>query len=169
MNKKRRTALGISAVILTLTAGIFVVYAQIATADRGDGLINENGNTVIGTWVAVVTHRDCATDDVIRSFPVLNSFHHGGTMTETGSSLARRGTGLGTWDRVRGNSYSSVFIFLRSNADGTPAGYQKIQRSHTLNVETNSLTTEATFENFDVNGTFVSAGCATEVASRLTE
>ena len=90
-------------------------------------------------------------------------------MTETGGTLTRRGTGLGTWDRVRGDNYSSVFVFLRTNADGTPNGYQRIQRSHTLNAESDSLTTEATFENFDVNGTFVSAGCATEVASRLVE
>jgi hypothetical protein len=57
--------------------------------------------------------------------------------------------------------------FFRSNADGTDNGYQKVKRQHTLDGKT--LTTVATFENFNPQGVLTSTGCATETATRLVE
>ncbi len=86
---------------------------------------------------------------------------------ETPRSLAVRSPGHGTWEQTRGRQYSSVFMFFRSNADGTDNGFQKVRRSHTLNNDT--LTTVAAFENFNAAGVLTSTGCATETATRLTE
>ena len=88
-------------------------------------------------------------------------------MTETSRSMANRSVGLGNWSRVSGNTYQSIFIFFRSNADGTDNGYQKVKRRHTLDGDT--LTTVATFENFNPQGVVTSTGCATETATRIGE
>ena len=80
-----------------------------------------------------MTFVDCTTGAVIRNFPTMNTFNMGGTMLETPRSLAKRSPGHGTWERVRGNEYSSVFKFFRSNADGTDNGYQLVRRRHELN------------------------------------
>ena len=88
-------------------------------------------------------------------------------MMETSRSLATRSPSHGTWEKIRSHQYKSVFMFFRSNADGTDNGFQKVRRYHLLNNGT--LTTNATFENFNAAGVLVSTGCATETAARLTE
>ncbi len=88
---------------------------------------------------------------------------------ETPRSLTTRSPGHGIWERIRGREYSSVFMFFRSNADGTDNGFQKIRRHHTLSNGFDTLTTTATFENFTAVGVFTSSGCATETAVRLDE
>jgi len=169
MNKKTQTFVVVLAMTLTLTFGLSIAYGQNTDDNQSfDSLErNDNDNSIVGTWVAVVTQRNCQTGEVIRMIPVLNTFNQGGTMMEGGSSLTTRGPGHGTWEQTRRRQYSSVFMFLRSNPDGTYNGFQKIRRFHTLNNDT--LTTNATFENFNAGGLLVSTGCATETATRLTE
>ncbi len=169
MNKKIQTFVIALAVMLTLTFGFSTIYGQNTEDNESPVLSRQNGdgNSIVGTWVATVTFIDCQTGSTIRSFRVLNTFNQGGTMMETGRSLAARSPGHGTWERIRGHEYKSVFMFFRSNADGTDNGFQKIRRHHTLNDDT--LTTVATFENFNAAGVSTSTGCATETAARLTE
>ena len=124
-----------------------------------------DANTIVGTWNVTVTFVDCITGAVIRNFPTMNTFNMGGTMLETPRSLATRSPGHGTWERIRGNSYSSVFKFFRSNADGTDNGYQLVYRQHELNDGV--ITTSATFENYTAAGIPTTNGCAVESATRL--
>ncbi len=167
MNKKTQTFVVALAMMLTLTFGLSTAYGQNTEDKQLSDSLERNGNSIVGTWVATVTMRNCQTGEAIRSFPVLNTFNLGGTMMETSRSLTIRSPGHGTWERTRGYQYSSVFMFLRSNADGTDNGFQKVRRSHTLNNDT--LTTVAAFENFNAAGVLTSTGCATETATRLTE
>jgi hypothetical protein len=155
----------ISTLVIILSFGLSTVAEETKNAGTSSYTSKIDANQIIGTWVATVTMRNCQTNEALRSFPVLNSFHQGGTMMETSRSLANRSPGLGIWDRIAGNTYVSVFIFFRSNPDGTDNGYQKIKRRHT--VEGNTLTTVATFENYSPQGVVTSNGCATETATRL--
>lgn len=164
MKKRTQTFIFALAVMITLTFGL-----SAAAQDSGDEQSSESfekgRRSIVGTWAATVTIRNCLTDAPIISVPVLNTFNRGGTMLETSQSLAARSAGLGIWKRTGGHEYSSVFLFRRVNADGTNNGFQKIRRTHVLDDDT--LTTEATFEIFNANGVLVSTGCATETATRL--
>lgn len=165
MNKKTQTiCFAALALMLTLSFGFSVVAGQKKDV-KSSNLLDPNANSIVGTWFATVTMRNCQTNEAIRSFPVLNTFNQGGTMAETSRSLANRSPGYGIWERTEGSRYKSIFIFLRSNTDGTDNGYQKIKRRHTL--DGNTLTTTATFENFNPQGVLTSSGCATETATRL--
>ena len=174
MNKKTQTIfVAVFAIMLTLSPGLLTAAGQKKEinqkniAAKSPNLLEENANQIIGTWFATVSMRNCQTNEVLRSFPVLNTFQQGGTMMETSRSLANRSPGLGVWERISGNTYKSIFIFFRSNPDGTDNGYQKVKRQHMLDGKT--LTTVATFENFNPQGVLTSTGCATETATRLVE
>jgi hypothetical protein len=134
-------------------------------AASGQSLADTEANSIVGTWLSTVTFVDCTTGSVIRSFPTMNTFNQGGTMLETPRSLATRSPGHGVWERIKGNEYSSVFKFFRSNADGTDNGYQIVQRLHVL--EDGTLTTTAVFQNYNAAGAPTTSGCALESATRL--
>ena len=138
-----------------------------AGANRADGqsFADTEANSIVGTWNVTVTSVDCTTGAVIRSFPTMNTFNMGGTMLETPRSVATRSPGHGNWERLRGNAYSSVFKFFRSNADGTDNGYQLVYRWHELNDDV--ITTTATFQNYNAAGAPTTNGCAVESATRL--
>lgn len=168
MNKQTNTIVVAVTIMFLLSLGLTTIAAQ-----KKSNVINskisseENANQIVGVWFATVTMRNCQTNEALRSFPVMNSFQQGGTMTETSRSLANRSPGLGVWERINGNTYKSIFIFFRSNPDGTDNGYQKVKRQHTLDGKT--LTTVATFENFNPQGVLTSTGCATETAARVVD
>src|SRR5215203_1172037 len=123
------------------------VVAFGTLAASGQSLADSERNSPVGTWLTTVTFVNCTTGAIIRTFPTMNTFNTGGTMLETPRSLAQRSPGHGEWERVRGNEYTSVFKFFRSNADGTDNGYQFVQRHHTL--DDNTLTSSAYFQNFN--------------------
>lgn len=153
----KKNALGIFTLALVMTIGTIAVSAQ------SDG--DSKSDSIVGTWNSTVTFVDCTTGVVIRFFPTMNTFNWGGTMAETPRSLATRSPGHGAWEKLRGNEYSSVFKFFRSNADGTDNGYQLVFRSHIVSGDT--LTTTATFQNFNAMGVPTTNGCALESATRL--
>lgn len=166
MNKRTQTFILALAVMFTLTVGFSTAVGQDSEDKQSSSDALERGrNSIVGTWTATVTIRNCQTGVPIVSVPVLNTFNRGGTMMETSQSLATRSAGHGIWKRIRGHEYRSVFLFRRVNADGTNNGFQKVRRIHVVDDDT--LTTEATFEIFDANGVLVATGCATEMATRL--
>ncbi len=165
MNKRTQTFIFVVAMMLSLTLGLSAAFGQDSESKQDRDSSERGRNSIVGTWMATVTIRNCATGLPIISVPVLNTFDRGGTMMETSQSLATRSAGHGIWKRTRGHEYISVFLFRRVNADGTNNGSQKVRRTHVLDGDT--LTTEATFEIFDPNGVLVSTGCATETATRL--
>ena len=148
-------------VVLTLA----LMIAGDTDRAAAQSISDSEANTIVGTWNATVTFVDCTTGAVIRTCPTMNTFNMGGTMSETSRSLATRSPGHGTWERMRGNVYRSVFKFFRSNADGTDNGYQIVHRWHELNDGT--IDTTATFQNYNAAGIPTTNGCAVESATRL--
>ncbi len=165
MNKRKQTFIFALPLMVTLTFGLSTAYGQVSDNKQSSDSLERGRNSIVGTWVATVTIRNCQTGAPIISIPALNTFNKGGTMMETAQSLATRSAGHGIWKRTGGHEYISVFLFRRVNPDGTNNGFQKIRRTHDLDGDI--LTTEATFEIFDANGVPVSTGCATETATRL--
>ena len=159
MINKTRTLIYALITILAVT----VVVPSVSGQDQFG-----SGNSIVGTWVAAVTIRNCQTNAEIVTVRALNTFNQGGTMMEAGNGLYR-GPGHGTWDRSKGNEYTSTFMFFRFNPDGTFAGSQKVNRVHTLSDHGSALTTTATFEVTSPDGTVLVSGCATESAVRLAE
>lgn len=170
--KKRTKTFFITLVMLTLTFGLSTAYGQNVENDTSPVLFeqDDNANSIVGTWISDVTITDCQSGNILARVKALNTFNQGGTMMEAGGgNPALRGPGHGTWERTRGNKYKSVFMFFRFNPDGSYAGFQKVQRVHSLDFEGNTITTTATFDVFNANGIRIATACATETAVRLNE
>jgi hypothetical protein len=71
-----------------------------------------------GVWHVSVAVRHCDTGDTISTVRALNAFTRDGSMSETASNILR-GPSVGTWRRLQGNTYTSVFEFFRFSPDGT--------------------------------------------------
>lgn len=121
-----------------------------------------------GVWASNVTLTDCH-GHTIAAFRAFNMFHRGGTITDVDNAPpGMHGAGLGTWDYLGGQQYSSLFYFFNFNPDGTFKGVRKIQRQIVLGGHFgNDFTSTITFESFDPNGNLVVSGCGTESATRL--
>ena len=118
-----------------------------------------------GLWNVSVTIRNCDTGAVIRNVRALNLFVHDGSMSET-SSNSRRSNGLGVWQHLQDNIYTSMFEFFRYNPDGTFATTARVTRRIELNADGTEFVTTGTVEDFDSQNVRVSVGCSTETAVR---
>ena len=122
-----------------------------------------------GTWISQVTVRNCQTGDPIRSVQSLTTYVRGGVVLENTSAVssALRATGQGVWHHVRGRRYAATFMFFRFNPDGSFAGTQKITQHIRLSRDGEELNITATFEVLDANGTVITTGCVTAIATRF--
>ena len=78
-------------------------------------------NSLVGAWEVEVTVRepvaDCSTAAPVgfgpNPFPALNTFHQGGTVSETGSRWppSNRSPGHGVWERIAGRDYAARVEF----------------------------------------------------------
>lgn len=120
-----------------------------------------------GTWVTQVTVRDCQSGFPLRSFPALNTFHAGNTMTDTttGASAAARTPGLGKWDKTGPQSYTAETLAFLFNPTGVWTGVQKL--SHSIVADAGEITFESRVEISDTNGNVITRGCATALGRRL--
>ena len=109
--------------------------------------------------------RNCETGEIIRNLRALNLFVHDGSMTETSTNILR-GTSVGTWRHVQGDTYMSMFEFFRFNPDGTFASTARVTRTIELSEDGTRFTSTGTVEDFNAQIVRVSVGCSTEIAAR---
>lgn len=170
-----------------LAIGALVCVAPLATAlvsakPAQDGLDDERAApTLEGVWdvTVFILNASCQPADVNRTVRATNMFMHGGTLTEepARANLLLRSPSFGTWRRVGEHRYAAVFEFPRFNPipvvnpDGsfsfTFRDTQKVTRTIQLNQAGTIFTATALVERFDMNGSLIDTGCATEVATRL--
>ncbi len=171
-------ALGLAAVLLTTSGG----SARAQSSASG----SENG--LVGTWVAHVTLRDCASHAPLGTFPSLITFHRGGTFSDAPGSLAyaigQRSPGLGIWTHAGGHTYEQKIIALilfdtAPNLPGTPgfnpnlpfspgffAGWQTV--THTVvQTDDNHLESSGTNAFYKSDGTLYRTGCSTATGERF--
>jgi hypothetical protein len=125
--------------------------------------------TLEGTWRVEITLRNCLTGEPVQNpFPALASFAQGGTVTtaDGGSSPAARGTGLGTWWRVRAGAFRATTEAFLFNG-GARTGLQRVTQAIAVTADGEAFNANVTSEIEDVNGNVLATGCATSIGLRL--
>ena len=122
-----------------------------------------------GVWDLTVTRRNCDNGDAIGTFPSMQTFMQGGTMTDWGAGTAPslRSSGQGFWHHLDGLHFESAFQFFRFNANGTLAGKQINRVQIELSEDGEIYTTNASVTVLDVAGNAIAHNCATAVATRF--
>ena len=160
---------------LLMLFGAAQIFVSGQTDDRNNSktlfpLPTHARESIEGVWQTTVTQRNCQTGNVIRTFRGLSTYHEGGTVSETSAALspALRSPGHGVWEKESHSTFSSSFIFLFFNPDGTLAGTQKITSTIVLGGRNgNTYDTTTSIQVFDVNNNLLGTGCATATATRF--
>lgn len=156
---------------LALAPSIVTLLLVQACGGSNDAIAQaaSGGDPVEGVWESTITIRDCASGAVIRTFKGVNTFHRGGTLSDTNNGApTARGPGAGIW-RASGTAgnYTASFRFYRYNADGTLAGTQRVNRSFTLAADGNSTTGTIAAQVLDTADNVLQNVCGTEASVRL--
>ena len=159
--------------IVLLISSIFIgtIVISAANADDlpGDGGLAIRG-ALVGAWQVEVTVRRDAPDCTVSTpvpfgpnpFPSLNTFHAGGTMSETGSrsSPAMRSPGHGVWQRTGHRTYETRYTFQGFDANGLLATNMDIRSAITLARDSQTFTGVGRLLFSDISGN-VQPFCAT--------
>jgi hypothetical protein len=129
-------------------AALAALTISAAGATELDGFGHSwRSGSIEGVWLMDVTFVNCATGAPVGvpTFPAVNTFHDGGTMSEHGARLspALRNSGQGVWKQTGRNRYTSRFLFQRFDANGLFIGTQEVTRKLTLSGDGNTLSTTA--------------------------
>jgi hypothetical protein len=155
--------------VFAVAAGISPAFAQDTGARPGEGREPSQSRTrrIEGTWFTQVSIRDCQTGAELRTFPALNTFAEGGTLsdTTTGFGQAQRSPGLGFWEKTGRDSFRAVSVAFIFNPAGVWTGTQRL--THTLRIGPDQLTFNTSNRIVDLNGVPLVSGCASAVARRL--
>jgi hypothetical protein len=162
-----RSSIAATAASLVLGCLLFLAPQQPTHAQSED---SASPNSLQGTWWITVTQYDCATGTTRPSFTSLGAFHRGGTMSETTGNPAfqpgQRTSGYGTWSGGDGDTYTSTDeSFIVFSAGPFTQGTQRI--NHSIRVDGNQFSDNATVQFFDMQGRLLVSGCARAVGTRL--
>lgn len=126
--------------------------------------------SIIGTWQVEVTVRadapDCTTAPPVpfgvNPFPSLNTFHAGGTMSETGSRSppSMRSPGHGVWQPSGRNTYDARYTFQGFDANGFLVTNMDIRSAITVSPDGDTLQGVSRFQ-FSFVGGITLPFCAT--------
>ena len=154
-----------SAILLTAIAG---------TAGARDAGIPSRGiapvpaNRIVGHWRADVALGSCAGGPAFVAFIGFNTFHAGGTLSDTNNtSPALRSPGHGTWKSLGNGQYVSRFQLFRFLPTGQYDGYADVQGTLTLDQAATSYSSEIRARNFNPDGTFRGELCGIAVGDRV--
>jgi hypothetical protein len=180
-----RRTFRLSLLMIFMVAVIILAGAPAFAQSQSD-----SSNPVVGPWVVQVTLTDCATGNPLPGAPFtsLVTFHHGGTLTETGGGPGfqpgQRSTGHGAWTHIGGRSYLQRMVVMINfttapNLPGTPgfnpalpigpgffAGTSIVNHEFTLS-DADHASSYGTNEFFKTNGESYRSGCSTAVAVRF--
>ena len=121
-----------------------------------------------GFWQSSVALRDCNTSAPLGGFRGLSTFNSGGTASaDNNQPSATKGAAMGTWKKAANGSYTVTLRFWRYNADGTPAGQQRLVRTVTLAADGQSLTSTITTQALDNADSVVFSACGAETGARI--
>ena len=174
----------------TLAILMFAALAQnsiFAQDNKSDEQIKEqtqedlsmqraNNETLIGTWDAQVTIRNCQTGTAIRTFASTTTFMSGGTLIDSTSGIpqALKTPGHGVWTYLGGNTYRLKIKSFSFDANGNFTGWTIIQHEANIvfplvlsNQRTNKYTSAGTAEVYAPNGALVATGCSSSVSTRF--
>jgi len=154
-----------------LTLSVVLISAS-AFAGNGehDWLPGTHARAIIGTWQVEVTVRfnepDCTTAAPVpfgpNPFPSLNTFHLGGTLSETGSRSppSMRSPGHGVWERTGHRTYDARYTFQGFDENGFLATNMDIRSALKLSADGETFTGVSRLLFSDISGNEVPF-CAT--------
>ncbi|WP_405243231.1 hypothetical protein [Lentisalinibacter salinarum] len=132
-------------------------------------------HSIVGVWQVEVTVRqdgpDCTVTPPVpfgqNPFPALNTFHKGGTVSETGSRSppSRRSPGHGVWQRVGPGAYEARYTFQVFDGNGFLSNIMDIRTDIELAQDGRTFQGVSRFQFSDVSGNVVPF-CATMEAVR---
>lgn len=157
--------------------GIAALAGSAAADVTNRAVITPKAASIVGTWQVEVTVRanaaDCTTSPPVgfgpNPFPSLNTFHLGGTMSETGSRSApsNRSPGHGVWQRTGARDFSARYTFQGFDANGLLATNMDIRSEITLAADGQTFTGVSRLAFSDISGNTVPF-CATLEGARFT-
>jgi hypothetical protein len=146
----------------SLLVGVASVTMLAATASGGT-----QGGSIQGVWEQTTTITDCAGHPIV-SFPVMLTFHQGGTMMDGSTTpSALRTPGQGLWRRINDNTYATRFKFFTFDAQNAFTGWTIVASELTVDRTGNANSGPATVEVYDPNGNLLATRCAETVGTRF--
>lgn len=163
--------------ILCFIALCPVFLAPVARADDNGYDAWRHRFSVVGTWQVEVTVRfdaaDCTTSPPVpvgpNPFPSLNTFHEGGTFSETGSRSppSARGPGHGIWKRTGRNTFVIRNLFQGYDPNGLLATNMDIRSEVTMSADGSTFSGTSRLSLSDISGNTLPF-CATLEGVRVT-
>lgn len=141
-----------------------------ACGGGGDANAQASGaDPVEGVWESVVNVRDCTTGAAVRSFKGMTNLHRGGSVTALNNQPPSIfGVAFGRWTTgASAGSYSIQFRFFRFNADGTPAGSQRVTHTWTVDAGGNTANGSISAQVLDLSDNVIGSICAQSVNTRV--
>jgi len=163
MNKIRWLSCNAALGALLLTGG------AIAESGHHSGG-RSDAPAIVGAWQVEITVRinapDCTTAPPVpfgpNPFPALNTFHVGGTLSETGSRSppSMRSPGHGVWEQVGRRSFEARYTFQGFDANGFLATNMDIRSEIVVDAGGDTFSGVARLDFSDISGN-TSPFCAT--------
>lgn len=156
--KNARGTIGIFGLILTISLGSAFAQGE----SRGSGRLT-------GTWDAVVTLRNCANGDAIRSFNSIASFTKDGITIGSTSGIPQslRTPEHGIWRHEGADTYTFRFKSFSFDPAGNPTGWSIVTHQLQLDQDNKSYTSAGIAQIFAPNGMQVGQGCSSGVGTRF--
>ncbi len=152
----------------TLAFALLAILAGTAAA-HGPGHVTPN--RIVGAWKADVAIGPCSLPNPVAFFSAYNTFHAGGTLSDTNwHPSSYRGPGQGVWKYIGNGQYQSRFQFFRYDnpPPATASGIQDVRVQVTLDAGGNGYTGVINGRQQNLDGT--PAGpplCGQVVATRM--
>jgi len=133
----------------------------------------DNGKTPLeGVWRVTRHGVNCATGQVLSSFPAIMEFMRGGTWTgyavPPGATPAMGSPDYGTWKRLSGSGgYSFRLLSYNYDAAGAFAGSTEVSADLTLTDDAKSFSYEGTVQFFDAAGSPMFSVCGKGEGARF--
>ena len=138
----------------------------LVAAERAPGGGTEGGR-IQGMWEQITTVTDCAGHP-ITSFPVMLTFHQGGTMMDgTTTPPALRTPGQGVWSHTTGNTYAFRIKAFNFNTSNVFTGWSIVAGEITVDATGNANSGPATVQVYNPNGVLLTTLCAETVGTRF--
>jgi len=152
-----------------LALGVFVNISVLAQDSR------ENGKQIEGTWSIVTTNRDCATGELGRTFPAMETFARGGTTLEFSlgaatsgqTPLGNRTTSQGIWRYVANGVYSSASMNFRFDSLNVYMGWTRRDAEIVLSDDGNSFTSTGTERFYNSANILTGTRCNNQAGTRF--
>src|SRR6266536_374986 len=129
--------------IMTPLVAACAAVTMLATTSAGQG---KEGGRIQGVWEQITTLTDCAGHPIV-SFPVMLTFHQGGTMMDgTTTPPALRTPGQGVWSHTADNTYAFRLKAFNFNTSNVFTGWSIIAGEITVDATGNANSGPATVQ-----------------------